>query len=89
MGGDVVLDHEKIGADLELADSSVCAVLVKKDGGAGAIRITGGIFKDGIFKNIRTGPNYRTGFVIILVESEQNYILFDNSSVRYFRRGNS
>jgi hypothetical protein len=89
LGGDVVLDPEKVGADLELADSSVCAVLVKKDGGAGAVRVTGGTLKDGIFKNIRTGPNYGTGFVIVLVESEQDCMLFGNPSVRYFRRGNS
>ncbi|KAL2048963.1 hypothetical protein ABVK25_010816 [Lepraria finkii] len=37
-GADLVLDpKETTGTDFESVDSAVCAILVKKDGGAGAV----------------------------------------------------
>jgi hypothetical protein len=63
-------------------DSSVCAILVRKDGGAGAV--TGGTFD-----NVVTGPTQGTGSVIIVVKSGQSLMFYGTPSVRYFRRRRS
>ena len=81
---DVVIDSEEtVGKDLEEVDPSVLAVLVRKGGGAGAVRVTGGNFK-----NVVTGPTRGTGFAIVVVASGENCRLFGNTSVRYFHRRN-
>ncbi len=67
-----------------MVDSSVCAVLVRKDGGGGAVRVTGGMFK-----NVVTGPTQETGFIIVVVKSCEHCMLLGNPSVRYFRRRSS
>lgn len=68
------------GHDLTL-DRSVRAVLVRKGGGAGAVRVTGSTFI-----NELTGPDQRTGFVIIVVGPYDDCILFGSPSVRCFRQ---
>ena len=82
---DVAIDTEEtVGTDLEEVDPSVRAVLVRKDGGAGAVRVTGGNLK-----NVVTGPTRGAGFVIVVVPSGENCRFFGNPSVRYFRRRSS
>ena len=69
---------ETIGPDFEIVDSTVCAIFVKKDGGAGAI--TGGI------DNIVTRPKQGSGYVIIVLRSGRSCMFYGTPSVRYFRR---
>lgn len=57
--------------------SAVCAILVRKDGGAGAV--TGGTFD-----NVVTGPEQGTGYVIIVLKSGKSSTFYDTPSVRYF-----
>lgn len=68
-----------MGTDFEIVDSTVCAILVKKDGSRGAI--TGGTFD-----NIVTGPTQGTGYVIIVLRSGRSCMFYGTPSVRYFRR---
>ncbi|KAI9889399.1 MAG: hypothetical protein M1814_005335 [Vezdaea aestivalis] len=81
LGEDVTLDaNEVLGTDFEILDRSICAVLVRKNGGAGAIRVTGGTFK-----NVVTGPTQGTGFVIVTIQAGEDCMLLGTPSVRYFR----
>lgn len=57
--------------------SAVCAILVRKDGGAGAV--TGGTFD-----NVVTGPEQGTGYVIIVLKSGKSSMFYGTPSVRYF-----
>lgn len=82
---DVVLDpKETVGTDFGTVVSSVCAILVKKHGAVGAVRI----FSNPI-TNVVTGPTQGTGFVIVVRKSDKNCRLFGNPSLRYFRRRSS
>ncbi|KAL8855457.1 MAG: hypothetical protein Q9178_007890 [Gyalolechia marmorata] len=79
-GEDFILDpRETTGTDFESVDSAVCAILVKKDGGAGAVT-------SGTFENVVTGPKQGTGHVIIVLKSGKNCMFYGTPSVRYFRR---
>lgn len=65
-------------------DSSVYAMLVKKHGAAGAVRV----FSDPV-TNVVTGLIQGTGFVIIVIKPGQDCMFLKTPSVRYFRRRNS
>ena len=79
-GKDLVIDsHESSGTDLEMVDSTVGAILVKKDGGAGAI-------SGGPYKNVLTGPGEGSGYVMVIIMPRENCVLYGKPSVRYFRR---
>ncbi len=67
-----------------MVDSSVCAILVKKHGAAGAVRV----FSDPV-TNVVTGPAQGTGFVIVVVKRGQECMFLKTPSVRYFRRRSS
>ena len=78
----VVLDpKETTGTDLEMVDSSVCAVLVRIHGGGGAVRVN-----SVPVKNVVTGPNRGTGYVIVVIPSGETCRLYGKPSLRYFRR---
>ncbi len=82
VGHDVTLDSEKVGGNFEAVDSSsVCAILLRKDSAWGAVRV----YSNPI-KNIVSGPNQGTGFVIIVIGPGQTCRLFGTPSVRYFHR---
>ncbi|KAL9099512.1 MAG: hypothetical protein Q9163_005001 [Psora crenata] len=81
-GADIVLDSkETTGTDFEILDASICAVLVRKGGGAGAVRV-----HSNPVKNVVTGPTQGPGYVIVIVKSGEDCMLLGNPSVRYFRR---
>ena len=84
-GNEVVLDKETtVGTDFGTVDSSVCAILVKKHGAVGAVRV----FSNPV-TNVVTGPTQGTGFVIVVRKSGEDCRLFGNPSLRYFRRRSS
>lgn len=83
-GEPVGIDTEKIGKDLESVDSSVRAILVRKNGGGGAVRVYGSTIR-----NVLTGPTEGAGFVIVIIRNDETCRLFGNPSVRYFRRSGS
>ena len=64
-----------------MVDSSVCAVLVRIHGGGGAVRVN-----SIPVKNIVTGLNGGTGFVIVVIPFGETCRLYGNPSLRYFRR---
>ena len=79
---DVVIDpQETVGTNFEMVPSSVCAVLVKIDGGGGAVRVN-----SVPVQNVVTGPKQGTGFVIVVIPSGETCRLYGQPSVRYFRR---
>jgi len=80
-GHDVNLGHEIVGTDFETVESTVCAILVKIQSGAGAVRV----FGDQVL-NVRTGPNQRSGYVLVVIESGEDCRLFGSPSLRYFHR---
>ncbi|KAF7509568.1 hypothetical protein GJ744_007968 [Endocarpon pusillum] len=84
-GEDTVIDpKETIGTDFGTVASSVCAVLVKKHGAAGAIRVFGEEVT-----NVVTGPTEGTGFVIVIIKPGEDCRLFGKPSLRYFHRRSS
>ncbi len=62
----------------------MCAVLVKKHGAVGAVRVS----SDPI-TNVVTGPAQGTRFVIVVIKPGQDCMFLKTPSVRYFRRRNS
>jgi len=78
---DVGLGPEIVGTDLETVDSSDCAILIKIHGGGGAVRV----FSDEVV-NVRTGPNQRSGYVIVVRKPRED-CRFGSPSLRYFHRG--
>ncbi|KAK5093855.1 hypothetical protein LTS08_008814 [Lithohypha guttulata] len=85
-GEDVLLDEkEVVGKDLELVESSVCAVLVKRQSAWGAVRVTGsGTPKE--TPNVVTSPQQEPGYSIIVIKPGQSCRLFQNPTIRYFHR---
>lgn len=82
---DLIIDpKETIGTTFETVDPLVRAILVKKHGGGGAVRVFGDTIR-----NVVTGPNQAVGFIVVVVRSGETCRLFGNPSVRYFRRRNS
>jgi hypothetical protein len=77
----VVLDpSETVGRSLEMVDSSVCAILVRKQSARGAVRVDA----PGM-PNVVTGPDQK-GFDIVVIRQDQTCRLFLTPTVRYFRR---
>ncbi|KAI9891859.1 MAG: hypothetical protein M1814_002244 [Vezdaea aestivalis] len=82
---DVVLDlQETMGKDFGTVETSVCAILVKKDGPWGAVRV----FSEPV-TNLVTGPTQGDGFAIVVIKPGQTCRLFGTPSMRYFRRRGS
>lgn len=82
-GEDAIIDQEEtIGTDFGTVPQSVCAVLVKKHGPIGALRV----FGEGV-TNVVTGPT-ETGFVIVIIKPGESCRLLQTPSLRYFRRRN-
>ena len=69
---------EPAAADPQVVDSSVRALLVKKNGGEGAVRVDDGTY-------VRTGKNQGDGFVIVTVKTGRICVLLGHPSVRYFK----
>ena len=61
-----------------MMDSSVGAILVRKDGGAGAI-------SGGPYKNVLTGPAEGSGYVMVIIKAGENCVLYGQPSIRYLR----
>lgn len=68
--------------DPEVVDSSILAVLVKVNGGEGAVRVDDGTY-------VRTGANQGDGNFIVTVNPGQICVLLGHPSIRYFRRTSS
>jgi len=68
---------EAVTRDPQSVDSSVRALLVKKNGGEGAVRVDDGTY-------LRTGQNQGDGFVIVTIGTGRICVLFGHPSVRYF-----
>lgn len=80
-GVKVVLDPEEtVGTSLEMVDSSVCAILVRKKSARGAVRVDA----PGM-PNVVTGPD-QIGFDIVVIRPGQTCRIFLTPTVRYFRR---
>lgn len=79
IGTKVVLEKtEATTTDPEAIDSSIRAILVRKDGGEGAVRVSNGLY-------IQTGPQEQKGSVIVKIDTGQICVLFGRPSIRYFR----
>jgi hypothetical protein len=77
----VVLDPGwTVGTNLELVDSTVCAILVERKSAYGALRLDA----DGM-PNVATGP-CESGFVIVVIRPGQSCRIFLTPTVRYFKR---
>jgi len=71
-------DDEAQTTDPEAVPSSIRALLVKLNGGVGAIRAASGFY-------LQTGPEKRKGYDIVVIDKGQICVLFGKPSVRYFR----
>jgi len=71
---------ETIGKSFEIVDSSVCAILVKKNSAPGAVRVDA----PGM-PNVVTGPREK-GFDIVVIGPGQTCMLYSTPTVRYFKR---
>ena len=71
---------EAVTKDPQVLDKEVLALLIKKNGGEGAVRIIDGTY-------IPTGHGQVAGTIIVTREPDQTCVLFGSPSVRYFRRG--
>lgn len=81
---DVVIDpQERVETNFEMMPSSVCAILVKIDDGEKAVRAN---FVP--INNVVMSPKQETGFVIVVITSDETCRLYGQPSVRYFRRRN-
>jgi len=82
-GEDLEIESEITGRDFELVDPLICAILVKKQGAAGAVRV----FASNDIRNVVTGPN-EVGSVIVAVRTDKSEYcrILGTPSVRYFRR---
>jgi hypothetical protein len=77
----VTLDKDwTIGVNLESIDTSIPALLLKKDGAWGAVRVdTSPVL------NEVSGPGMDPGFSLILVKPGETCRIYQSPSVRYFR----
>lgn len=80
----VVDDCETIGKTFEQVESSVCAILIKRDGGGGAVRV----FGDAV-RNVVTGPSESPGYVIMVIAPGETCRFLGTPTVRFFRRKSS
>jgi hypothetical protein len=79
---EVVLDESwKTGENFQSPDTSVCAVLIKKDSAAGAVRV----YSDPV-TNVVTGPSQEAKVVLIVLRNDETCRLFGRPSVRWFSR---
>lgn len=62
-------------------DSSVCAILVKRNGRGGAVRKFG---KE--IDNLVTGPKEDPGYFIVVIQPGESCRLFGQPDVRFFYR---
>ena len=81
---DLVIDPKTIGIDFKMVDLSVRAILIKKHSAGGAVRV----FSNPI-RNVVTGPDKGTGFIIVIIGPSETCRLFSSPSIRYFRRCSS
>lgn len=70
-----------------IADTSIRAILVYKDGPGGAVRVTGPGISQNVL-NVVTGPD-ETGLEIVEVIPGQTCMFFGQPTVRYFRHNNA
>ena len=71
--------QETVGKEFETVDRSIRAILVRKNGSAGAVRVFGEPIK-----NVVTGPK-ETGFALITIAAKEECMFLGSPSVRYFR----
>lgn len=78
-GKRVQIDTEEAEtSDPESVQPSIRAILVKVNGGEGAIRGSHGFY-------LRTGPGQGAGYVIVIIDVGEICVLFGKPSIRYFR----
>ena len=94
--GKVCAEHHQAGEDLELDSTyivasdfqsmteKVGAVLVQKDSGIGAFKVTGEGLGNEV-PTVMTGPT-QTGTVIVLIKPRQIGMCFGNPTLRYLYR---
>lgn len=82
-GEDVTLAPTNVELhDLDSVDwNTACALLVKIDGGVGAVYVHGEELDI-----VMTGPDHGPGWWLITLEQGQNCRFYGQPSVRYFRR---
>lgn len=69
-----------VGVNLECVDPSIPALLIKKDGAWGAVRVdTSPVL------NEVTGPGQGSGVSVIIIKPGETYRFYQQPSVRYFR----
>lgn len=81
---EVDICEETVGnGGYDVADSSVCAVLVKRKSGDGAVRVTGLGDED---ENVVTGPREKSGYCIVVVKPGQICSILGKPSYRFITR---
>ena len=70
---DLIIDPKTISIDFKIVDLLVYTIFVKKHNASGAVKV----FND-LIKNIVTGPNKSTSFIIIIIGPSKTYRLFNN-----------
>ncbi len=75
---------EKVGTNFEEVESTVRAILLKKNSAWGSVRVFGNSIN-----NVVSGPNQGAGFVIVVIGRGETCRLIGNPSVRYFHRRSS
>ncbi|KAL9128706.1 MAG: hypothetical protein Q9217_002667 [Psora testacea] len=79
----VTLDHtEVVTKDPTVVGSLIPALLVRVNGGEGAVRVDDGTY-------VRTGANQGGGYFIVTMKPGQICVLLGHPSVRYFYHNNS
>lgn len=84
IGEDVEIDEETVGSgEYDVADSSVCAIVVTRNSENGAVRVTGLGNED---ENVVTGPRQESGYCIVVVKSGQLCSILGKPTYRFIKR---
>lgn len=84
IGEDVEIDEETVrNGEYDIADSSVCAILVTRKSEDGAVRVTGLENED---ENVVTGLREKLGYCIVIVRSGQLCSILGKPTYRFIRR---
>jgi hypothetical protein len=73
---DLIIDPKTINIDFKIVDLSIYIIFVKKYSTSKAIRVF-----NNLIRNIVIGLNKGTNFVIIIIESIEEYMLLKNPLV--------
>ena len=79
-----MLDEKEIVAkSVVTLDPSICAIMIRKGGAPGCVRVFGNSIK-----NIIAGPEKKGGRIVVLVKHGEECMIMGEPNVRFFRRRN-